>query len=111
MSEVKGVIYSIGQTQVVSDKFSKREIVVQTEGEHLQSILIQFTQDKCSVLDAYQVGNRVNVAINLRGKLWTGKDGVEKCFNTIEGWKIELLEGGQSNQNTEAPQETNDLPF
>ena len=40
--EVKGKIKVINDTQVVSDKFSKRESVVTTDEIYPQDILIQF---------------------------------------------------------------------
>jgi hypothetical protein len=87
--QIQGKIKLINPEQVVSDKFKKREIVVETADQYPQAILIQFTQDKCSILDKYAVGQEVTVHINLRGREWTAPDGVVKYFNTIEGWRIE----------------------
>jgi hypothetical protein len=87
--QIQGKIKLINPEQVVSDKFKKREIVVETSDQYPQAILIQFTQDKCSILDKYAVGQEVTVHINLRGREWTAPDGVVKYFNTIEGWRIE----------------------
>lgn len=87
--EVTGVIKMIGTTQKVSDSFQKRDIVVTTQEQYPQDLLIQFVQDKCSVLDQYKVGEQVTVDINLRGREWVNpKDGEVKYFNTIQGWKI-----------------------
>lgn len=114
--EVKGKIKVINDTQLVSDKFSKREIVVTTDEIYPQDILVQFTQDKCEILDNYAVGQHVSVSINLRGREWTSpKDGTVKYFNTIEGWRIEeaVVEGRPDQQPIEgiSKEETNDLPF
>ncbi|QHB39642.1 hypothetical protein mymlan62_gp036 [Flavobacterium phage vB_FspS_mymlan6-2] len=86
--ELNVKIHSIGQTQNVSDKFSKREFVVETQEEYKQYLLLQVTKDKCGLLDSYKVGQEVKVSLNLRGRLWTNPEGVEKCFNTLECWKI-----------------------
>ena len=113
--EVKGKIKVINDTQVVSDKFSKREIVVTTDETYPQDVLIQFTQDKCGILDNYSVGQHVSVSINLRGREWTSPQGEVKYFNTIEGWRIEeaVVEGRPDAQPIEgiSKEETNDLPF
>ena len=111
MSEVKGNIKVINATQVISEKFSKREFVVTTNDMYPQEILIQLTQDKVSLLDSFKVGDNVNVSINLRGRVWTNKVGVDKYFNTIEGWKIDKDSaiGEQSPESVTA--EKDDLPF
>ena len=49
---------------------------------------MQVIKDKCAVLDGYKVGEMVNVSLNLKGRLWTNPQGEEKCFNTLECWKI-----------------------
>lgn len=86
--EVKGKIKFIGSTQQVSDKFSKREIVVSTDEQYPQHISIEFNQDKCAILDKYSVGDDIEVGINLRGREWTNPQGETKYFNSIQGWNI-----------------------
>ena len=83
-----GTIKVIMDTQQISDSFRKRELVVTTDDKYPQDILIQFTQDKCDVLNKYKAGEQVEIAYNLRGRGWE-KDGVTRYFNTIEGWKID----------------------
>jgi translation initiation factor IF-3 len=34
----------------------------------------------------------VKVFINLRGREWTSPEGVVKYFNSIQGWKVDVLE-------------------
>lgn len=96
---VKGTIKQINDTQVISDKFRKRTLWLTTQDQYPQTIEIQFTQDKCDVLNSYQVGQEVDISINLRGNEWTNKEGVTKMFNTIEGWKINTV----SNEPIEEP--------
>jgi hypothetical protein len=86
--EVKGTIKVINATKVVSEKFSSREFVVETEEQYPQLISMQVTNAKCPVLDGYAVGDKVTASINLRGRKWTNKEGVDRYFNTIECWKI-----------------------
>ena len=87
--EVSGKVKLVNATQVVSDKFSKRTLVVVTSDTYPQEIEIQFTQDKCSLLDGIRPGQEVTIGVNLRGRMWTNPQGEEKYFNTIEGWKID----------------------
>lgn len=89
--EISGKIEFLGADEVVSASFTKRDIVITTPEQYPQSILIQFTQDKCDLLDKYKVGDEVEISINLRGRKWTNAEGVDKWFNTIQGWKIKKL--------------------
>lgn len=78
----------------VSEKFTKRDVVITTTTDmYPQDILVQFTQDKCAVLYTYKVGQEVDVDYNLRGKEWINPQGEPKYFNTIEGWRISLASG------------------
>ena len=88
-AEIAGKIKVINPTKEVSDSFKKREIVVTTDEQYAQHILIDFIQDKCAVLDSYKVGEEVLVSINIRGKEHTTKDGEVRYFNQLQGWKIE----------------------
>jgi len=90
--QVKGTIKRIEATKVVSDKFKKRDVVVTTDGEYSQDLNIQFTQNKCDVLNNYTAGDNVVIDINLRGNDRENADGVVSNFTKIEGWKISKSE-------------------
>jgi len=81
--------------------FRKRELVVTTEEQYPQHIMVEFVQDKTDLLNNYQVGQQVKVNINLRGREWTNPQGEVKYFNSIQGWRIEAAQ-------TEAP--SGDMP-
>ena len=66
--EVTGKIKVINPEQQVSASFRKRELVVATEEQYPQFISINFVQDKCDLLNSYNVGEAVKVSINLRGR-------------------------------------------
>jgi translation initiation factor IF-3 len=87
--EVSGRIKFINVEQVVSASFKKRELVVTTDEQYPQHIQMEFTQEKCDLLNIYKVGDDVKVSINLRGRSWTNPQGEEKYFNTIQAWRIE----------------------
>jgi hypothetical protein len=87
--EVKGKIKLVKETQEVSGTFKKREFVVTTEEQYPQDIIMEFTQDKCSLLDGVSQGDEVTAHINLRGREWINPQGVAQYFNTIQCWKIE----------------------
>lgn len=84
---ITGKIYLIKDEQVITDKFKKRDLIIQTTDQYPQFVPIQFTQDKCSVLDKYSVGQDVEVSVNVRGRK-SDYQGDEKFFLSLEGWKI-----------------------
>lgn len=88
--EATGLLKVKMDTEKVSDKFSKREFVLTTEANtpYPQHVSFQLTQDKCSVLDNYNVGEEIKIQFNLRGREWNGPQGI-KYFNTLEAWRIE----------------------
>lgn len=90
--EVTGRVKVINPTQQVSATFKKREIVVTTEEQYPQHIIMDFVQDKTDLLDQYKAGEMVKVSVNLRGREWVSPQGETKYFNTIQGWKIEKLQ-------------------
>lgn len=120
--EVTGKIKKIDETKTFgSSGFRKREMVVTTEEQYPQMIMIEFVQDKTSLLDAYKEGDQVKVNINLRGREWINPEGEAKYFNSIVGWRIEKLQGEAPNAvppaeafqpaDTVSSEEPDDLPF
>jgi hypothetical protein len=90
--EVTGKIKVVNAEQQVSASFRKRELVVATEEQYPQFISINFVQDKCDLLNNYNVGEAVKVSINLRGREWVNPQGETKYFNDIQGWRIEKMQ-------------------
>lgn len=91
--EIQGRIKQIFPSQMIGQNgFEKRDLVIVTDENYPQTIIIQFTQQRCDLLDSLQVGQNVKVYINIRGREWTNPQGETKYFNTIEGWKIEVIQ-------------------
>ncbi|MGC1515330.1 MAG: DUF3127 domain-containing protein [Maribacter sp.] len=90
--EIEGKVKLIGETQTFgTNGFRKRELVVTTDEQYPQHIMVEFVQDKCDMLNSYAAGQDVKVSINLRGREWTNPQGEVKYFNSIQGWRIENL--------------------
>lgn len=90
--EIVGKVRVINAEQQISATFRKRELVVTTDEQYPQHILIEFTQDKSDLLNQYNPGDAVKVSINIRGREWTNPQGETKYFNSIQGWRIEKLQ-------------------
>jgi len=127
MFKFQGKIKVINETQVISEKFKKREFVVtDTSSMYPQDVMFQSVQDKCDMLNGYSVEDQVEVSFNLRGREWTSPDGVVKYFNTLDAWRIEKMgQGGgipaagpsdmsldaQPSAEADGSGEKDDLPF
>ena len=108
--EVQGAIKVIREVQEISATFKKRELVITTDEQYPQTLSIEFVQDKTDLLNKFEVGQNVRVSINLRGREWENPQTKEiKYFNSIQGWRIELLEN--SNTDDDLPPLDNLSPF
>ena len=104
--ELLGKIKLIGDIKTYGDNgFRKRELVLTTEEQYPQHILIEFIQNNCELLDNYNIGQTVRIGINIRGREWESPDQGIKYFNSIQGWRIESLD----DQVMDSPPE--DLPL
>lgn len=115
---VQGTIKKLNETQTFgSNGFRKREVVITTQEQYPQHILIEFVQDKCDLLNNFKVGQSVKIGINLRGREWVNPQGETKYFNSIQGWRIDKVEGQPQPEPTkEQPnlnntEDNDDLPF
>ena len=95
--EVQGRVKMVGETQTFGNNgFRKREIVVTTDEQYPQHIMVEFVQDKTELLNSYKEGQQVKISINLRGREWVNPQGETKYFNSIQGWRIEALQAEAS---------------
>ena len=121
---ISGKVKLINETKEYGSKgFRKREIVLTTQEQYPQNILVEFIQDRTDLLDAYNIGDFVKIDINLRGREWTNDKGEVKYFNSIQGWRIEKVEDEFESQlpplptkedlniSDNASSEPDDLPF
>ena len=121
---ISGKIKLIGETKEYgANGFRKRELVVTTQEQYPQNILVEFVQDRCEILNSYQVGELVKIDINIRGREWTNKENEVKYFNSIQGWRIEKIEESydtqlppipakeELNTDMDSSKEPDDLPF
>ena len=118
--EINGRLAEKYETQKVSDRFQKREFVLEikstgTSGyEFVDFIKFQSTQDRCTLLDQFNVDEMVKVSFNLRGRKWE-KDGQVSYFTNLEAWRIEKLESETNEPATDIPDKDTspdeDVPF
>ena len=104
MYKVTGTVKFIGETINVTEKFSKRDLVITDQSQYPQDISFQLSQDKVDLLDSFVQGDLIEVSFNLRGREWVNPTtGEVKYFNTLDAWRIEGLNQVERN-NHEAEQ-------
>ena len=113
---IKGKLVEIFDTVQITETFKKREFIIQDNKnpEYPEFVKVALIQDKVSLLDNLNVGDEINVLINIKGRKWEDKEGNIKYFNSIQGWKIERENEGinQENSEDEINQDSDeDLPF
>jgi len=102
--EAQGSIHSIGETtEYGNNGFTKREFVIQLTGEGENSaypnhIALELIKDKCSLIDGYNIGDQIQVHFNLSGRLWSSAGKPEKCFTSLQAWRVENLSAGNFEQ-------------
>jgi hypothetical protein len=104
-----GRLHVAYDTKQVSERFSKREFVVEiADGKYPQFVLFQLTGDRCTQLDDHKVGDSVKVTFNVRGREWRSPQGETKYFNSLDVWKLEAARPAESPRGRGARQ---DAPF
>lgn len=87
--ELEATIVKIMDEQVISDRFKKREFVVQTKEQYPQTVCFELTQDKTNLIDQYSVGQDINVSFNVRGREWTPPQGGDtRYYTSLQAWRI-----------------------
>ena len=118
--EIKGKVLVIDDTVTISDKFKKRDFVIEVENERNSEwndfIKFQLTQDRVDLIEPIKLGQEINVSFNIKGRKWE-KDGKVNYFSNLEAWRIsavvqeEHFQGNTQQESAPEPPEESDLPF
>lgn len=125
--KTEGKIHTTFDAQQVTERFRKREFVLELDGSsrYPQTVLFQLTGDRCSELDGFSPGEEVRVEFSLRGREWTSPKGEIRYFNSLEVWALERIgdaaggsfdrdgNGSSPDRGNEPPPPTDDdeIPF
>ena len=94
--DATGRLHEIFDEQQVSEKFRKREFVLEVqEGQYPEHIKFQLVQDKTALIDPFKIGDEVKVTFNLRGRGFN-KNGQMLYFTNLEAWRLEAAAGGSA---------------
>ena len=112
--ELNGKVKKVFKTVKVTEKYSKREVVITTkDGMYEQDILLHCSNNQTDLLDGIRVGDNVDCKFNLKGREWTNpKDNTVRYFNSLDAWKVEKVDNVNSKPVDETfVDEDSDLPF
>lgn len=116
--EITGKLLKKFDTQQVSATFSKREFVIETDGQYPQQIKFELTNDKTVLIDHLEENTAITVFFNIDGREWNGK-----YFVNLKAWKIKTATTATettttapatttaATENTETTANDDDLPF
>lgn len=105
--KLNGSIKLINETQTWDSGFSKREFVITTAEQYPQDVKFEAVKDKATALDAFKVGDNVDVCFNVRGNEFNGK-----YYVSLQSWKV--TKSGATTQPTASvvnPQTEDEAPF
>jgi hypothetical protein len=104
--EITGTIKVIQETQTFDSGFAKREFVITTEDKYPQDIKLEFVKDKVSELDAYDTGDQVTVAFNIRGNEYK-----DRYYVNLAAWKISKADGASTPAQETVAVADESMPF
>jgi hypothetical protein len=116
--QITGKLHTIFETKQITERFQKREFVVELADnpKYPQLVLFQLTGDRVSNVDDMKPGDEVSIEFSLRGREWNSPKGEVKYFNSLDVWKIESTGQGAHNDDRppvpeEPPEGYDDIPF
>ena len=112
--EIVGRIIDILPVNQVSDKFRKREFVIEKKETGGSAVFVdyikfQLVQDKCDLINESFLNEDVKIWFNLKGNRWE-RDGKVNYFTNLDAWKIEKITAQGRDQNVPSNQALEDLP-
>ena len=116
--EITGKIIRVENTEQITEKFKKRRLIVEyaKNVNYPQTLEFVLSQNNVGLADNINQGDEVRLLFDLKGKEFTDKSGINRVFNTLEVWRIEVLkkspdfiEASTDNNNTYSDDEP--LPF
>lgn len=110
--ELTGVLIEVFETQEFKKSFKKREFVIEIpHSSYPQTVLLQVTQDNCELIDNFEIGDKITIDFNVKGRKWEAPDGAAKYFNSLEAWRIVISDEEHEYGHTDVSGGGEDLSF
>ncbi len=101
--EISGKLLVKYDTQQVSEKFKKREFVLElieeiNGNQYTNFAKLQLVQNKTDIIDRFNQGDMVKVSFNIKGNSYVDKkDGQTKYITNLDAWRVEAAGAAPSN--------------
>jgi single-strand DNA-binding protein len=117
----RGILHKVYEEEQKTEKFKIREFVLKIPSPHYEQLpKFQLTNDRCDLIDPYDVGEEIIVYFDIHGREWNGN-----FYTNLSAWRIlsaAVVEGQQKPPTTKAAaptvatipeqeEEEDDLPF
>jgi len=112
--EITGKVIDIAPVNQVSDKFKKREFVIEKKetggtAVFIDYIKFQLVQDKCDLINESFMNEEIRIWFNLKGNKWE-RDGKINYFTNLDAWKIEKVSSQGRDQTIQSRPTLEDIP-
>jgi hypothetical protein len=112
--EITGKVIDISPVNQVSDKFKKREFVIEKKeaggaAVFIDYIKFQLIQDKCDLINESYLNEDVKIWFNLKGNKWE-RDGKINYFTNLDAWKLEKISSSARDQTAPSHITLEDIP-
>jgi hypothetical protein len=112
--EITGKVIEVYPTVQVSDKFRKREFVIEKKETGGAAVFVdylkfQLVQDKCDLINESFLQEEIKIFFNLKGNKWE-RDGIINYFTNLDAWKIEKTSSAGREQNFSPNKPLEDIP-
>ena len=112
--EITGKVIEVQPVNQVSDKFRKREFVIEKKetggtAVFVDYIKFQLVQDKCDLINESYLGEDIKIWFNLKGNKWE-RDGKVNYFTNLDAWQIEKTSGQMREQSAPPSNALEDMP-
>ncbi len=105
---IEGDVYLLNNKNQITEKFAKRNLVIQTISQYNPHVSIDFINDKISLLDNIKQGDAVKIYVDVFSRQSTKNP--NQYFNNITGWKIELIHSAIKTEQPAAVEQDNGIP-
>lgn len=108
---IKGKLINILPIEVGTSKagkeFKKRNFVIDTGSQYNPLVCFQLFGDKCDIIDAYKLGQEIEVSYNLSSREFGGK-----WYHNLDAWKVQPVGSEQPVvEQSNINDEIDELPF
>jgi len=87
--EITGEIKVVKDLEIFGEnEFKKRSVVLSTDEQYPQKLIIDFLQYKVELVDLINVGDNITISVNIKGSSWVNKMGETRYGTNLIGWKI-----------------------